>query len=755
MDRIPSRSKFRCSIRLRKRAVRALLQVGLAVWLSPALAGDWGPQVQAPANAPNIVVILLDDVGFSDPGGYGGVARMPAFDRIAHEGVRFTNFNTAGMCSPTRASLLSGRNHHAVGFGRVADWATGTPGYNAVWKPETASIARALKDHGYSTAAIGKWHNTPEWEVSPAGPFERWPTGLGFEYFYGIMNHGGDNQWEPASLYRNTSPVEAVHKPGREYHLTADFVDEALEWVDTHRAVAPQKPYFLYLATGAVHAPHHVPQTWIDAYRGKFDQGWDVLRAEIFERQKRLGIVPANTELTPRPPEIPAWDSLSRDERRVFARQMEVFAAYLAHTDHEIGRLVEVIRNGPGGDNTVIVYIAGDNGASGMEGIHGHMDATSGHQAQLEHLDELGGPLHFNDYSSAWAWVGSTPFQWMKEVASHFGGLRVAMALSWPAGSDARGRTVSRFTHVNDVASTLLDIVGIDFPEKVDGVVQRPLDGVSFADVMLGKTAKAAHRVQYFEMLGNRALYRDGWIASARHMTPWIKPYPEGFDQDRWELYNLEADFSQAHDLASRYPGKLAEMKREFDQQARLNDVYPLGNYMEGADHGAPTVAGDRKQFEFVPPLPRLPAKSLPRLPRNSFVLTAEVEIPATGAEGMLAAYGSRLGGFAWYVRNGRVMFANNVYGRQRQVLSSGAIVPSGRVVLRLAFKKDKDDKAGGTARLYIGERLVGERHIEKLGSSVLGSFGVGQAYTSPISDDYALPFAFSGTLRRLELSIQ
>lgn len=740
--------------RVRELTLRCLAGVLAMVAMAPLAASEW-QVAKAAEGAPNIIVVLLDDVGFSDPAGYGGVAQMPAFDTVAHTGLRFTNFNTTGMCSPTRASLLSGRNHHAVGFGRVADWATGTPGYDAVWKPDAAPIAQVLGRNGYSTAAIGKWHNTPEWEVSPAGPFERWPTGLGFDYFYGIMNHGGDNHWEPASLYRNTTPVEPVRRAGREYHLTSDFVDEAIGWVRTQRSVAPQKPYFLYLATGAVHAPHHVPQEWIRKYRGKFDQGWDVLRQEIFARQKALGIVPADAVLTARPAEIPTWESLSPQQRQVFARQMEVFSAYLAHTDHEVGRLLAQVRADDPASNTLVFYVAGDNGASGMEGIHGYMDAAAGHAPQLAHLDELGGPQHFNDYSSAWAWVGSTPFQWMKQVASHFGGLRVAMAVSWPGRIGQPGDTVRQFAHVNDVAATILEVAGAPMPKVVDGVAQRPLDGISFAGTFnTADAAPAPARVQYFEMLGNRALYEDGWIASARHMTPWVKPYAEDFDGDRWELYNLDEDFSQSEDLAAAYPEKLEAMKRRFDEEARRNNVYPLGNYAEGKDYGAPTVAGERTVFEYTPPVGRLPSKSLPRLPRIGFSVQAEVEIPVAGGEGMLMAYGSRLGGFAWYVREGRLVFSNNVNGRQRMQLQSQGKVPAGASSLRLAFARDAQGTAG-MVRMYINGKVAGEQRIERLGSSVLGSLGIGQAYTSPIATDYALPFAFTGDLKHVRITLE
>ncbi|MCA0242127.1 MAG: arylsulfatase [Proteobacteria bacterium] len=722
------------------------------------LAGAYAAPASAPAAAsasaaprPNIVVILLDDVGYADPSGFGGVAATPVFDRVAAGGLRFTQFHTVGMCSPTRAALLAGRNHHAVGFGRVADWASAAPGYDAVWKPEAASIARLLRGLGYRTAAVGKWHNTPEWEVSPAGPFERWPTGLGFDYFYGIMNHGGDNQWEPASLYRNTSPVEPPARPGQPYHLTEDFVDDAIRWVHTQQAVAPERPYFLYLATGATHAPHQVPASWIADYRGRFDQGWDRLREQIFARQRALGIVPADAVLTPRPAEIPAWASIGEADRAVFARQAEVFAGFLAHTDRQIGRLLDVVQgDDAAGRNTLVFYIAGDNGASGMEGLQGHLDGSRRIEDQRAHLHELGGPLHFNDYSAAWAWVGSTPFRWMKEVASHLGGLRVAMAASWPAGLARPGRQVDRFTHANDLVPTLLELLGATLPARVDGVAQRPLDGVSFADAFGPGPLSAPPRVQYFEMLGNRALYADGWLASARHMTPWLAP-PSGFDDERWELYDLAHDFSQAHDLAAQQPQRLAAMRRQFDAEAQRNGVLPLQNFIEGQDHGMPTVHGGRRAFDFVPPLERLPTKVLPRLNRTSFTLTAEVDAGALPPQGMLMAYGSRLGGFAWYVQDGRLVFANNVYGRRQTVLAERPL-PPGPARLELQVRRSADGTA--TLAMTIDGQPAGGGRVERLGAPVLGSLGIGRAYTSPISDDYALPFAFSGRLARLRLRL-
>jgi arylsulfatase len=552
---------------------------------------DWPSPPTAPEGAPNVVLILLDDVGFGDIGTFGGPARTPALDRLAAEGLRYNRFHTSGVCAPTRAALLSGRNQHRVGWGSFGGG--GYPGYNGIWKKNAASIAEVLKSNGYSTAAFGKWHSTPLDEVSPVGSFDRWPTSRGFEYFFGNM-HGNGSQWEP-QLWRNTVklPLDPMQSG---VHLTTRLTDEAIAWMDTHQTLAAEKPYFIYFATEATHVPHHVGKEWIEKYRGQFDQGWDVLREQIFARQKKLGVIPADAKLTPRPKELPAWKSLSADQRRLLARQMEVYAAFVEHTDHEVGRLLQAVRESPHADNTLILYIVGDNGGNeprcginGADNLGNHFSGQSDSlDDQLERMDELGGPLNgwSNCYSIGWAWAGNTPFQWTKEVASHFGGTRNPLLVSWPERIKDRGGLRSQFSHVTDVATTVYAAAGIKPPEVFEGERQLSLDGISLLDSFDQPNAPGRH-VQYFEFEGNRAIYQDGWIAAARHFIPWVVTAdnalvgPDGtrsdFNQDRWELYHIDRDFSEANDLATQYPGKLMELQALFDTQARLNDVYPLG----------------------------------------------------------------------------------------------------------------------------------------------------------------------------------
>ena len=553
---------------------------------------DWPKPVTAPKGAPNIVLIMLDDVGFGDTSTFGGVAQTPVLDKLAAEGLRYNRFHTTGICSPTRASLLTGRNHHRVGYGQFGGG--GFPGYDGIWRKDTVSMADVLRRNGYSTSAFGKWHNTPHEEITAVGPFDRWPTGLGFEYFYGFMG-GLASHWEP-QLYRNTTAVDPSlllkdkASKNKEYYLTNDLVDDAVGWLRTHESIAPDKPYFLYFATGAAHSPHHAPKDWVEKYRGKFDQGWDKLREEIFARQKKLGVIPADAELTPRARILPAWDSYSLEERRLFARQMEIYAAFIAYTDYQLGRLVKTVKEGPQGDNTLILYLVGDNGASAWadandsRGLTGTTIEYKGKgnllsvKEKLAHIDQLGGPLLFNDYAAGWSWAGNTPFQWMKHIPSHFGGTRNPLVISWPDHIKEKGGLRTQFTHVNDVASTLYEVAGIQFPSKVDGVKQEPLDGVSFAYSFDHPNAPSRHKVQYFTTTGNRAIYQDGWVAGARHLVPWKthRQANDDFENDRWELYHVDKDFSQAHDLAEQYPQKLKALQTLFDAEARKNDVYPL-----------------------------------------------------------------------------------------------------------------------------------------------------------------------------------
>jgi arylsulfatase len=565
---------------------------------------DWPKIITAPPGAPNVLLVLIDDVGFGATSITGGPISAPALDRLAHEGLRYNNFHVNALCSPTRAALLSGRNDHEIGFGTVTEGATGYPGYNSVWPRSAASIAAVLRDNGYSTAAFGKWHNTPAWEVGPAGPFNHWPNALGFDYFYGFMA-ADDSQWEPR-LYRNNVPVEPWGKPADGYHLTIDLADDAIHWLHEHDAVAPQKPFFIYFATGATHEPHQVPQKWIDKYKGRFDEGWDKMRAETFARQKAEGIIPANAELTPRPAELPAWDSLTSDQKKLLAHQAEIYAGFLEQTDHEVGRVVDAIRAAGQADNTLVLYIVGDNGASGEGGLEGHDIADANGKPKpldqrLKVSPALGSDMYFNHYAVGWAWGLDAPFQWTKQVASHLGGTTDPLVAVWPAKITDHGAVRGQFQHVTDIAPTIYEAAGITPPDTVDGVKQWPLEGHSIVASFTNANAPSTHPLQYFEMLGNRGIYKDGWWAGSRHVLPWeifgLKYLTTPIGNHPWELYNLTEDYSQAHDLAAKNPAKLKEMVALFDSEAKRNNVYPLV-----PNFGAPPyVSQGQTHFVYAP----------------------------------------------------------------------------------------------------------------------------------------------------------
>lgn len=729
------------------------------VFAAPESSPQWPESVRAPKGAPNVVLILLDDIGFADTSTFGGLAQTPQLDALAARGLRYNNFHTTAICSATRAALLSGRNHHRVGFGTVADYARGYPGYDSVWKKSTASIAQVLRSNGYSTAAFGKWHNTPDWEITPIGPYERWPTGLGFDFFYGFMGpKGAENQWEPTKLYRNTLPVDAPATPEQGYHLTTDLTDEAIRWIRIHQASASDRPYFVYFAPGAVHSPHHAPREWIERYRGQFDQGWDQVREQIFARQKRLGVIPAGAMLTPRPREIPAWSSLSADQKRLFARQMEVYAGFIAHTDAEVGRLLQAVRSAPEADNTLILYIVGDNGAAGNTGLDGYASGAETIQEQLQYQDDLGGAeVPINYYSSGWAWVGGTPFQYWKPIASHFGGTNAPVVISWPARIKDRGGLRSQFAHVTDVAATLYDVIGITPPSQLNGVEQQPLDGASFAQTFADAAAPSNHRVQYFEMLGNRAIYQDGWIAAARH--------PSGADglptaADRWELYHVTEDFSEANDLASLHPRKLKELQALFDREALKNDVYPMAAVI-GTEVSKPSLISQKRDFSYYPGVQRVPAALLPDLARTSYRMSADVIIPADGAEGVIVSYGDRASGFVWYVKAGRVVLENRA-GRRYQVLTSDRPLPVGRLELSVVFDADPGEKSenwrkasSGTGRLYVNGQLAAQAFLPKVMQPRDVAMYVGRAAGSPVSSAFAQPFPFTGVIERVSVQLR
>ena len=724
---------------------------------------DWREAFSVPKGAPNILLILLDDVGFADTSTFGGFAQTPVLDRLAAEGLRYNQFHTAAICSPTRAALLSGRNQHRIGYGSFGG--VGYPGYDGIWKKNAVSVAELLRRNGYSTAAFGKWHNTPFQEISPIGPFDRWPTGLGFEYFYGNLL-GMSSQWEP-ELWRNTQMVAPPATAEQGYHFTTDITDEAIRWLHTHESLAPEQPYFLYFATEAAHLPHHVPKEWIEKYRGRFDQGWDQLREEIFARQKRLGVIPATADLTPRPKELPAWNTLSADAKRLFARQMEVYAAYVAQTDHEIGRLIQVVKDGPNAANTLILYIVGDNGTESVGGVNGtdNLSAYVGDKNdpvadQLKHIDQLGGPQFENLYAAGWAWMGSTPFQWVKHVASHFGGTRNPLVVSWPARIKDHGGVRSQFSYVTDVAPTLYEAAGIEFPEVVDGVKQLALDGVSLLEGFDRAEAPSRHRVQYFEAEGNRGIYHDGWIAAARHFIPWvvskentgILPSDADFGRDHWELYHVAEDFSEAHDVAARYPDKLKALQALFDSEARQNNVYPLG---AGTIIRPPVWLKGRGTFVLYPGFPSIYTAYLggPDLARVRR-LTAELVIPDSGASGALVAEGSRLGGVVLYVKDNRVVYENNVGGKIRESLISS--MPLQRGKSKVVFEMDREGTTASpniVGRLYVNGQRAGERELTP--NTALGVFDIGKNTVSPISDAYQPPFKFTGEIESLTLELK
>ena len=733
-----------------------------------ASIADWPRAPQARKGAPNVVVILLDDAGFAASSTFGGLAETPTLSRLAEEGVRYNRFHVTAVCSPTRAALLSGRNSHQVGYGGTSELASGFPGYNNNWPKSAATIAEVLKGNGYSTAAFGKWHNTPSWAVSPVGPFDRWPTGMGFESFYGFML-GETSQWEPL-LWRNTTPVEPPATPGQGYHFTEDIADQAIRWVHTQETLAPDKPYFLYFAPAAPHKPHHVPAAWQERYRGRFDRGWDVLREETFVRQKRLGVVSADAVLTPRPEGLPAWNSLSSGEKRLASHEMETFAAFLAHTDHEIGRVLDAVRRAPAGENTLVIFIGTDNGASGMDGIRGN-DETNGSvepvPVQLARLAEAAGPNHLNAYSAGWAWMNNTPFQWMKLNASHLGGVRSPLVVSWP-GHTARGSEMrNQFLHVTDIAPTIYEATGIKLPDVVDGARQSPLEGRSFLASLKAPDVPSRHRIQYFENWGDRSIYQDGWIAALRRRTPWasLLNAPPNTSPEAWELYNIDADFSQAHDLARANPRKLKQMIRLFDSEARRNQVYPIGLSLDQVNSG-PWLSFGRTHFTFFPDVPPLSWQAAPNMARPHEIV-ARLNVPASGGDGVIMSRGSRLGGFVLYMQDGRLIYENSYLGRKRDLIAMTESMTPGFRVVKFEFEgqpvfAEASRRLGrgeytGLGRLFVDGRQVAEGPIARVSNPYSGTstLSVGRATNSPVTERFIMPFAFTGAIERVDVTLR
>jgi arylsulfatase len=723
--------------------------------------------VRPPKGAPNIVLILIDDAGYGQFGTFGGQVPTPALDRVAKDGLRYTRFHTTALCSPTRAALLTGRNHHSTGNGVITEAATGYDGYTGIIGKNVGTIAEVLRQYGYATAWFGKNHNTPDWETSQVGPFDRWPSGLGFDYFYGFM--GGDmDQWQP-TLYENHQLVPRSANPN--YILTVDLVDHAIDWLRQVRSISADKPYFLYMSTGATHAPHHVSPQYITRYKGKFDQGWDVYREQTFARQKQLGVVPQNAQLSKRPKELPAWNSLSADQKKLFAHMMEVFAAFTDQTDTEMGRLLEVVRSLPDADNTLVFYEVGDNGASAEGGLVGLMNENSffnnvpeSLQDNLAKMEELGGPKHFNHFPAGWAWAMNTPFQWTKQIASHLGGVRNPLVISWPARIKDRGGVRSQFHHVIDIAPTIYEAVGIDFPDILNGVAQKPIEGISMVYTFDSASAPDRRHTQYFEMFINRGIYHDGWWAASRVNIPW-EGGAAAADPDTatWELYNLTDDFAQANDIAKKNPAKLRELQDLWWSEAARYDVLPLdGRKTERLNaelQGRPSQAGKRTSFTYYPGVLALPGGSAPNVLNKSFSISADVEAKGADTQGAIFSLGGSDGGYGIYVRDGKPTFVGNFLNRSITRVTSSSVLPAGPAKVRADFVYDGGGMGkGGTLALYVDGQKVGEGRMTETQGITLGLGGtldIGADTGTAVDEEYTPPFTFNGKIRQVTVDLK
>jgi arylsulfatase A-like enzyme len=726
---------------------------------------DFPQEVKAPKGAPNVLLILTDDVGFGASSTFGGPVPTPTMDRLARDGLRYTQFHTTALCSPTRASLLTGRNHHSAATGIIMEGGTGFPGYNTLMPKSVGTFSEVLRQSGYNTAWYGKNHNIPDWHNSQAGPFDLWPTGLGFEYFYGFI--GGDtSQWAPA-IFEGVKPIEPPHDD-KDYFFEKDMADKAIERIRLLNALAPDKPWVTYYAPGTAHAPHHAPKDWIAKFKGQFDQGWDNAREETLARQKAQGIVPQDTQLTERSEGIPAWDSLDADHKRVAAHMMEVYAAALSYCDSQMGRVVDAIADMGKLDNTLIIYIQGDNGASAEGGPQGLLNEMAFFNAipeefseVMRRMDELGGPKTFNHYPIGWAHAMDTPFQWTKQIASHFGGTRNGMVISWPDRIKDKGGVRTQFHHVIDIAPTILEAVGLQMPAMLNGVPQKPIEGVSMVYSFDDAKAASTRRTQYFEMFANRAIYNDGWVAAT---TPPLAPWASGktipVDDYKWELYDITKDFSQANNLAAKEPQKLREMQELFWIEAARNNVLPLDNSkLERMNvDNRPSLTRGRALFTYYPGMTRIPEGSAPSILNKSFKIGAELTVPATGAEGVLVTQGGRFNGWGLYVLGGKPVFHYNTVGVFRYTVAASDPLSPGNHTIVLDFTYDGGGLGKpGTAKLLVDGTQVAEGRIERtipFRISADETLDIGEDTGTPVSEDYHVPFRFTGDLKKLAIQL-
>jgi arylsulfatase A-like enzyme len=725
----------------------------------------WWPQPpRAPPDAPDIAVIVLDDVGYGWLSCYGGPIETPKIDRLAKNGLLYNNWHTTSICSSTRAALLAGRNHHSVATGIVTDMATGFPGYNGIMPKDKATVAAALRKYGYNTFAMGKWHNTPSGETGPEGPFDRWPTGemMGFDRFYGFF--GGEcNQWYPPLVWDN-HPVAPLKTPDEGYHLSVDLVDKAILFISNHESVAPEKPWFLWLAFGAAHAPHHVPKEWADKYSGKFDQGWDKVREETLERQKRMGIVPQNTELAPPNEGVQKWDDLSADEKKLFARMMEVYAGFLSHTDHQIGRLVTFLQEIGKIENT-LMFVCSDNGASAEGMLTGLFNEASvfnmepeSTEENIKRMNELGSPTSYNHYPVGWAMAGDTPFKWYKQY-THYGGTKDPLIIHWPKGIKDKGKIRTQFHHAIDIAPTILEVVGVDPPKEIGGYTQAPMEGVSMLYSFNDAKAPSRKQIQYFEMLGNRAIWYNGWKAVTYHgRQPWENKSKWSFDEDKWELYNVEEDFSECRNLADKHPKKLQQLIELWWVEAGKYNVLPLDERF-AERQGAKGQAGkEKKSYTFYSGTVRIPENSAPYFKNRSHSVSAEVEIPEGGAEGPICAIGGIGGGWSLYIKDRKLVYCYNNIGKY-SYLRSSEDVPTGKVTLGFEFEKTGKEKfgAGGIARLFINGKQAGELEIPRTVRflySMGESFDIGRDSGTVVTPEYKPRTEFTGKIKKVDINL-
>lgn len=727
---------------------------------------DFPKPISAPDGAPNVLIILLDDVGFGMSSTFGGPVPTPHTQKLADNGLSYTRFHTTALCSPTRAALLAGRNHHSVGTGVIIEMGTGYPGYTGIIPRSTALVSETLRQNGFATSMFGKWHNTPEPDISPAGPFDRWPTGLGFDYFYGF-NQGETHQYYP-TLYRNTIPVPQPKSPEEGYHFTADMTDEAIAWISNIRAAAPHKPWFCYFSTGAVHAPHHAPKEWRDKFKGQFDHGWDKQREITHAKQLEMGVIPQGTKLTPRPDVIPAWESCSNDEKKVYTRLMENYAGFMAHTDHHVGRLIDSLASSGELDNTLVFYILGDNGASaegGLEGTFSEIASLMGIQLGLksviDRIDEIGEPSSEPHVPVGWAWAMEAPFQWTKQVASHFGGTRNPLIVHWPQGIKTKGEQRTQFHHVIDIVPTILEACHIAEPEVVNGIAQKPIEGVSMVPTFDNSAAPEKRHTQYFEMFTNRAIYHQGWVAASAGPPPWVTEGRtlEGLQNAKWELYNIENDFSQADDLAASNPEKLKELQKIFDQEARRYDVYPLDPRLTERMDPKLRVAG-------TPPTSWvyhgnnvwLPEPIGPQLFPRGFTISADLMIPEGGAEGVVTCAGAFSAGWTLYVMDGTPKFRYQCFEIADVEIPGTSRLGRGAVQLSADFTPDGSPEGGGTLALFVNGTPAGSGKLTRtLPRHGLEPFEVGRDSITPIDPAYEDQgvFAFTGQIKKITFNLK